>query len=252
MIVITSKRLNFNYVFLVSFLLSLLFGYATILSQKPNQIKVNYKGALREMVRTGDISSKYDLKDLNNTKNLFAVGVLEDLKGEIQIFDSQPLNSFSNKKKIAYDKTFDKKATLLVWAVVPKWKTIEIPNMIKSLDQIEDFIETAALKNGIDISNPFPFRISGVVESLNWHIVDWNDNSKVHSHENHIKSGLNGEISKKEVEIIGFFSNDHHGIFTYNTTRLNAHFKTKNNDLAGHVDNFVASDKMILMLPDLD
>ena len=39
----------------------------------------------------GDISGKADMSDFENYKHLYAIGALENLKGEIQIIDGESL-----------------------------------------------------------------------------------------------------------------------------------------------------------------
>ena len=51
---------------------------------------VEFYGALRNMMHKGDISAKYDLRNLKKTTHLYALGALENLKGEIMILDSTP------------------------------------------------------------------------------------------------------------------------------------------------------------------
>lgn len=219
-------------------------------AQEYSKNKVYFKGALMNMMRTGDISSKIALSDLKSLKNLYAVGAFENLKGEIQIFDSKPENTIAEKKKFIFDKSFDKNATLLVWASVPKWKTIEIKINSVVQEEIEDLIEVLAAENGVNIYEPFPFLIEGKFNKIGWHIVNWDEKDKVHTHEKHIKSGFNGVVENREAVILGFFSNEHQGIFTHHTSKVHAHFKTFDGELAGHVDSFDINETLILKVPD--
>ena len=59
--------------------------------------KVEYKGALKNMMHKGDISAKADLKEIENLEHIYALGALENLKGEIQIIDSKPFNHMAKK-----------------------------------------------------------------------------------------------------------------------------------------------------------
>ena len=47
--------------------------------------KVEYKGALKNMMQKGDISAKVDLKEIENLENIYALGALENLKGDLNI-----------------------------------------------------------------------------------------------------------------------------------------------------------------------
>ena len=213
------------------------------------KFKVEYKGALRDIMHKGDISAKADLKDLNRIANLYALGAVEDLKGEILIIDSKPYISSVNKSELSISNSLDHKATLLVYCSVNKWKTLPIPSSIESYSELEKFIAQAAQESNIDINSPFPFLINGTASSVDWHVIDWKEGDTEHSHEKHISSGLNGTLKNEEIEILGFYSNSHHAIFTHHTTNMHLHLKTKDNSLSGHVDAFSPGKQMTLMIP---
>ena len=56
-------------------------------NKETNNFKVEYKGALKNMMHKGDISAKADLTLFENTDHFYALGAIENLKGEIQIFE---------------------------------------------------------------------------------------------------------------------------------------------------------------------
>ena len=99
------------------------------------------------------------------------------------------------------------------------------------------------------MEEPFPFLIEGTPESFDWHVINWPEGDTEHSHEKHIKSGLNGSIESTPVEMLGFYSNAHHAIFTHHTTNMHIHVKTTDNSLAGHVDGLTLGTGMILKIP---
>ena len=212
--------------------------------------KVEHKGALKNMMHKGDISAKADLKGLENSEHVYALGAMENLKGEIQIFDSKPFNTMVVDSVLTFDHSFKKKATLLVHASVNNWKSIRIPADVVSHKQLETYIEQEAEKNQLQPDVPFPFLIEGTPKSFDWHVINWKDGDTEHSHDKHIRSGLNGTIENKPVEMLGFYSNSHHAIFTHHTTNMHIHVKTVDNKIAGHVDDITLGQEMILKLPD--
>ncbi len=201
------------------------------------------------MMRKGDVSAKADLRDLKNIKHLYALGALENLKGEILIIDSEPFNTMVDNDTLSFRKSFDHKATLLVYAIVDQWKSIKIPQEIKNYKDLETYIAKTASAHQINIKEPFPFMIKGVSKSFDWHVIDWKEGDTEHSHEKHINSGLNGTIKNKQVIILGFYSDSHHGIFTHHTTNMHLHVKTADHKIAGHVDDMILGTGMILKLP---
>ena len=85
---------------------------------------VKYNGALKNMMHKGDLSAKADLRNLQETKHLYAIGAIESLKGEIQIFNSQSFNSHVELDSMVINDSFDRKACLLVYASVQEWRSI--------------------------------------------------------------------------------------------------------------------------------
>ena len=214
-----------------------------------DNFKVEYKGALRDMMHKGDISAKADLTDFKNTENFYALGAVESLKGEILVLDSKPFVSSVKDQKLTISNSFDHYATLLVYASVGKWTSSAIPDNITTYDDLENHIEQIAKETGINIDKPFPFLIHGIANSFDWHVIDWKDGDTEHSHEKHIRSGPHGTLTNQDVEILGFYSNSHHAIFTHHSTNMHLHIKTTDNKISGHLDGLTLGQGMTLKLP---
>ncbi len=215
-----------------------------------NSYTVSYKGALKNMMHKGDLSAKADLKTFKNTENLYALGAIENLKGEVQIFNGKPFNTAVIDNALQFDYSFNKKASLLVYATVNKWKTIKIPNNIESYEQLEAYIAETAAAHHINIKKPFPFLLEGTPKSFDWHVINWKDGDTEHSHEKHIKSGLHGTVQHTAVKMLGFYSDAHHAVFTHHTTNMHIHVKTDDGKIAGHVDGLSLKKGMVLKIPD--
>ena len=212
-------------------------------------IEVKYAGALKHIVQTGDISASASLDSLQDIPHLYALGALENLSGEITIIDSEPFISQDIDDRPQIDHSWNHKATLLVYASVENWKSVNIPDSVKTLEQLDTFIGIAAEANGFSPDDASPFRVEGTVNSFSWHIVKWKIGDMVHTHEKHKKSGLHGTMKNKEVEIIGFYSQHHQGIFTHHGTNVHAHVKAEDNSIAGHLDEVILGRDMVLKLP---
>ncbi len=215
---------------------------------KPN-FKVEHAGALKNMMHKGDLSAYADLNDFKEEPHLYALGAVENLKGEILILDGVPHISSDQNDTLKIDNSFDYKASLFVYSSVSEWTEIEFSNNIQSYEDFEIFVAQAAKQNGIDLSKPFPFLLKGMADSLNWHVINWPEGDTEHSHEKHIQSGLHGTHLNTEVEILGFYSDSHHAIFTHHTTNMHLHFISEDKSKTGHVDGLVLGKGMKLYLP---
>jgi len=212
------------------------------------EVNVKYSGALMEIM-AGNIAGTISLDSLKNMENVYALGALEDLKGEIQIFNGEVVNSSVSDSTVLLSSSLNNNASLLVYTSVKHWEEVEIPSQFTTKDEVEKFVFDTAKEKGIYVENPFPFLLTGRTQSLSWHVINWDVNDKEHTHQKHQLSGLNGIVYDTAVEILGFYSDRHKGVFTHHTTNMHLHFKTQNIKLAGHVDDLVLGEKMILKLP---
>ena len=212
-------------------------------------IEVGHAGALSNFMREGDLSAKFSLSDLQDKEHVYALGAAENLKGEIQIFDSAPAVTFAKNGKVVVDNTFARNASLIVYTQVSEWQDVTIPDEIVTRSQFENYLKKTASAHGVNIEKPVPFLISGTTKFIDWHVIDWDPNDKIHTHSKHIHSGPHGKIEDTEVIILGFYSNKHRAIFTHHASDLHMHFKTKDNSLAGHIDDLELGHTMLLKLP---
>ncbi len=211
--------------------------------------RVYHAGALKNFMHKGDLSAKFDLKDLNDSAHVYALGALENLKGEILIWDNEPFISMEKDSTVFIEHTLDHKAALVVYAVVDEWHEIIVPDSIAEYPQLENFVLHAAISKGIDTSEAFPFLLIGKASSVDWHVINWPEGDTKHTHYKHQTSGPHGKLEDQEVDILGFYSNHHHAIFTHHSTNMHLHVKTKDGLLAGHVDDLTLGQNMTLYLP---
>lgn len=216
---------------------------------KDESFKVKYQGALKNIMHKGDISAQADLAHFQDSEYFYALGAVENLKGELLILDSKPFISSVQDQKLTISNSFEHKATLLVYASVDKWTSSTVPHNVSTYEDLEKHIEQTAKDNGINTDEPFPFLINGQVKSFDWHVIDWKGGDTEHSHEKHINSGLHGTLTDQDVEILGFYSNSHHAIFTHHTTNMHLHVKTTDNSTSGHLDGLTLGQGMTLQLP---
>lgn len=217
----------------------------------PAQFEVSYAGALKMIMHEGDISSKADLRVFQDQEHVYALGALGNLKGEILILDGKPCIATVEQENLNIDTSYHHKAALLIHTRASNWQTQPIADSINTREELEMYLEAAAAQSGIDTANPFPFMITGKIQTLDWHVVNWPDSDMVHTHEKHKLSGLNGRMVDMEVVMLGFYSKHHHGIFTHHMTNTHMHVLSADKALCAHVDDFKPGGNMTLILPDL-
>ena len=209
--------------------------------------KVNHYGALKNIM-SGNLEQTIRLDTLKTTAHLYALGAIANLKGEIQIFDGVPSNSSVQNKQLTINSNYTDAAALFVYAHVQAWQEFKLVN-INDQKALESAIALTAKEYGINTSEPFPFLVEGKVTQLDWHVIDWETGDKVHTHEKHKSSGLHGKVTNTLVNVLGFFSKNHKGVFTHHTTNIHMHFKDISNNISGHVDQIIPSNSITLKLP---
>jgi acetolactate decarboxylase len=209
---------------------------------------VKHQGALRNMM-SGNLEATMSLDSLKQLPHLYALGALEHLKGEIQVFDGVSYVSKSGpNNNVEIASSFNHKAALLVYAQVPEWNYGVELDPFSNNAELERQIKEAALKNGLDVDLPFPFLLKGKAISLDWHVINWPKGDNVHNHKKHQETGSNGILKEEDVEIIGFYSEKHRAIYTHHTTFLHMHFKTdKEHPIAGHIDQLIGVDLQLYL-----
>jgi len=192
----------------------------------------------------GDLSAHIQLESLQKLPHLYAVGPLEGMKGEISIFDSTPSISTVSDKKISIAATWNHGAPFLVYSQVSQWSTTPIPPTVQTLAELETLIAQTAEKQNVDTALPFPFRIHCTPALVKFHIVANNGYPQ-----NNAVTRITFPIENKPVEIIGFYSEKHQGIFTQHGSNTHMHVRTADGKMSGHVDEIKLDGSADLLLP---
>ena len=183
-----------------------------------------------------------ELWDLD-PNHLYALGAVENLKGEILILDGKPFIASEKEGEVFIDKSYRHAATLLVASYVENWDSL----LVKG--DLEDFVASAASSHGLDIEKPFPFLLKGDFEKIQWHVINWPEGDEVHTHEKHQTSGPHGVLENQSAVVIGFYSKHHQGVFTHHSTTLHMHAKCDEAGIVGHADKVIPAVECWLFLP---
>jgi len=193
-------------------------------------------------VMHGDLNSHFNLQQIQDQQNIYGLGAVAGLKGEITVLNSKPYITYVKEGQVFMDSSFNHNAALFFHSKVNNWVT----------DSIRSAIDIAGLGKIISekrrkTEGALPLLINANVQSLNWHVVDWPKGDTVHTHQKHKKSGLHGTINNQQVTIVGFYSTHHQGILTHMNSNMHLHFVTDDKKLAGHVDDFVIKKAVLKM-----
>jgi len=211
---------------------------------------VRHAGDRRAIIHDGDLRPTIALDSLSNIPHLYAIGPISGLQGEITIYDSEASIATIVDDAPHVTSSMGEKAIFLVWAHADEWTTVEIPESLTGLRELEDFIQTSARETGLPLNQPFPFRVEGRVESLNYHII-FKTSRKPHHHQNeHHRAKRRFTESDVPVRMVGFWADEAgEGVYTHMGMRTHVHFEREDRTTSGHVDDLVIQPGATLYLP---
>ncbi len=206
---------------------------------------VQIVGAMQNIMWKGELGSSIYLDTISNKNGLYGLGPESYLTGEILIKDGQGyLSRVTSDSTMSVKKTFAISAPFLVYANVNEWHEIELPTAVKTIQDLEVFIDEKTSTS----KRPFAFKLSGKVSSAVIHIQNLAKGTKVSSPDEAHQGQVNYRLTNEDVDIIGFFSTVHQGVFTHHDSFLHMHMITKDESKLGQLDE-IAIDHMTLYLP---
>lgn len=216
-------------------------------AQQSNNTKVTIVGEMRNVMWKGQLYGNIKLDTISNKINLYGLGPVDYLTGEILIIDGKSYKStVSSESTMKVEETYDIQAPFFGYANISKWTEQTLPDSIHSLQEFEVFIDRITKKS----SRPFIFKLSGLIDKATIHVVNLPKGLKVSSPNDAHKGQKQYHIENEEVDIIGFFSTEHKAIFTHHDTYLHMHLITTDRQKMGHLDELlIQKGKLKLYTP---
>jgi acetolactate decarboxylase len=202
-------------------------------------------GAMKNVMWKGELDGVINLDTIANKKGLYGLGPLSYLEGELLINDGTIYVSkvLSDSTMRVFEHT-DVSAPFFVYTNVSSWDEIDLPQTIKSISDLEKFID---LKTAV-FKRPFAFKLTGNVSEAVIHIQNLPKGTKVKSPEDAHQGQVRYRLKNADSEIIGFFSTTHKGVFTHHDSFMHMHLITNDKTEMGHLDQLVPGT-MKLFLP---
>ena len=196
----------------------------------------------------GKAAESVSLERFDGLESLYAVGPLDQARGEVSIYDSIPLISEVHDGRVNVTIDSCRHAAFLVYAIVENWRRVTVRNPIKTEQQLENHLLAWAVTSGIDVDQPFAFLLNGLIAQATFHIL-CNRGRGTYNAERHEKSKVRFPIANESVEVIGFYSRCHRGIFTPRDSNFHMHVRTLDNRFSGHLEAFNWESGVMLYLP---
>lgn len=208
------------------------------ISPKEEMPVIKISGRLSRIMMENKTEATIALDALVGEKHLYALGAVENINGEILIWDSNPTITHIEQDSIHTKHEYAGGAALLVYTNVSEWN--EFPTDQKmSMKNLED--ELARLSTAEGLSQPFSFLIKTSDAFVQGHVV-------AGGHETH-DSGYKIKSQNQPIEILGFYSDRHQGVFTHHSSNMHMHFKDAESTFNAHVDELELKGKSVILLP---
>ena len=230
------------------FMKKILLATIIFLTIQPAFSQVKFSGAMSEMGKLG-FAPSISLDSLKSFRHLIALGPLGKMEGEITVLDGK---MYGGKSSISGEtvvvNNWNIHAPFLVYADVQKWKKIKLTGKVESLTELEAKIKEAAILSGINLEEPFFFRIKGNFDQMITHIVT----PRSQEIEGYVagQNQRNYDHQSESGELIGVYSKTGQRIYTHHDSFIHVHFLSKKKDFTGHLDKFQSQlDQLIFYFP---
>jgi acetolactate decarboxylase len=223
-------------------------NHQSIAQHLNNEVKII--GAMKNVMWKSQLSGSINLDTIATKTNLYGIGPIEYLSGELLIIDGKSYKStVISDTEMKVEESFDSKAPFFAHANIASWSEKVLPNNIQTIADLEKYLD----KLTRNINKPFFFKINGIVEEATIHIVNLPKGSKVSSPDEAHVGQKNYQLTNEQSDIIGFFSREHKTIFTHHDTFLHMHLITSNRQKMGHLDAALfKKGSIMLYLPTQD
>jgi acetolactate decarboxylase len=131
--------------------------------------------------------------------------------------------------------TWRARACFLVWAAVPDWAERTLEVSAPSLNDIERVVVALARETGLDPDRPLPLRARATAVLATLHVLDKRDGLP-HNPERHEQAKVRRTLERAPVELVGFYSRQHRGIFTPGESNVHVHVRTADGRMSGHLE----------------
>jgi acetolactate decarboxylase len=207
-------------------------------------------GTLREALRDGQDQARVSVDEVAR-KGVYAVGALEDLRGEVTVFDGEVWISEGRGKSATTTRgQAAAQATVLFAAEVGEWREVAVETDVDP-SELDAWIARQAEAAGLDTTRPFPFVVQGGLRRLHMHVV---------AGECPIRARMLGrettppayELHAETIEgrLVGFFAANASGILCHANSRTHVHaLLEKDGGLTGHAESVGLAAGAVLLLP---
>lgn len=195
----------------------------------------------------GALGPVIQLDTIDPQEGLYGLGPLSYLQGELLIKDGIAyVARVVSDSSMRVERSPELTAPFFVYTHVQDWEVVPLPDSVQDLASLEAHIHRLAQHR----PEPFPFQLRGLVQDADIHIQNLAPGSKVSNPQEAHQGQVNYTLQALPVDIVGFYSTSHQGVFTHHDSFVHLHLITRDESQMGHLDALhFSADQMQLLLP---
>ena len=212
-------------------------------------MSVRWIGAQRDMLG-GAGGAKVSLRELGDLPHVYALGPRAGASGESTVFDGQPCIARVVDGGVHVETSADTRhaACFLVYDQVHAWRESVQLRAIDDEAALMATVRRVAGESGLDDETPFIFLLRAYAAAMTFHVLDKRDGLP-HTPALHERAKVRFQLERREVDVLGFYSSRHRGIFTPGDSDLHMHFRTVDGQISGHVERIALEPGTAVAVP---
>lgn len=232
---------------MLKLLFTFVFCLGTYISVMAQQTVPMVVGEMRDVMWKGKLKGVIKTDTLSGKAGLYGLGPVEYLKGEILILEGVTyVSGVIDNTAMRVRTNSPVSAPFFAYANIPEWSEVNLPSPVKDLSGLEQFLDEQY--SSVDI--PFFFKLEGVIDSAEIHIVNLPEGHKVTNPGEAHQGQVNYPVASGHSTLLGFFSRKHKAIFTHHDTFIHIHLITADKASMGHLEKIgFRANNMKLFIP---
>lgn len=219
--------------------------FVIIFSNHTSQAQVKHAGSMGEMGKN-NFQGTIHLDSIGEKSTLNGLGPYGKMQGEITVVAGQPMIAEVKDGQLVLSKSWDIEAPFFVYTNVEEWKSITKNISITNPSDLQEILESIAKEEGIDLSEPFPFRVFGDFDEITSHVV-MPRSPEIEG----FQAGKNQEkynLQNIAGELLGFYSQQGQGIYTHKDSYIHVHFISEDKTIMGHLDDIHVKNQILTFM----
>ena len=213
-------------------------------ANSPSDREVTIVGSMRATLTEGKLTGAV-ATDTLDTGGLYGLGPAAYLRGEVLVLDGVGYRSrVAGPDSMVVEATLDLHPPFFVYTHQYEWYEYTVPAQVRTLPKLLDYLDRLTE----DRLRPFVFRLAGPVVKADIHVQNLPEGTVPRTPEEAHRGQQNYTLRDRDVDMLGFFSTTHQGVFTHHDSYGHVHLITRERDLMGHVDSVRFGEQIKLYL----